>query len=510
MNENNKLGIRSCGFMITAVMLLLHVTQVNCMKTDEQKWSKDGLVEPVIDVDGVLTGKEVMLLERDVKSVLNGDEAEGFGIISEACGQGVAIAVVLVRRPLHSYLRQYQFTSPAQAAQILHDKLGVGSDDAACGGNGLLLLIALNERAIEFSSGRSAKSMLPDQFLARVIDKMKPQLRAGQIFDAVSLAVRVCGLFAAGRRQQVANILGSIDINGSDKMDLGALSMFTAYICLFVLFIGINFVRQRRQTRSWNKCLSLLKEIEKLNDVNGTQDSSESGPSKYATKMCSICMEEFADVEIEGEKQKDKDVALRRVRRVNLDCGHSFCMPCLTEWFKIKSTCPLCRKECKIVSGGLENVDQEPKLETESLPWYRNFFLSRQSGTTQQNVNYNRSNGFSRNQTWMEGLVEDYGESDGGLFLSSSSPSSTSRLVSCQQRAFQLRRLRRLYPNFIDTGMINRLSPTQRLSRELTFLDRCPQVSTTRSRSQSSGFSYSSSSFSGGSCRGGGGASGRW
>jgi hypothetical protein len=41
--------------------------------------------------------------------------------------------------------------------------------------------------------------------------------------------------------------------------------------------------------------------------------------------ICSICFEEI----------KDEYVT---------ECNHKFCVKCITEWFKIKHTCPYCNK----------------------------------------------------------------------------------------------------------------------------------------------------------------------
>eukprot|EP00127_Corallochytrium_limacisporum_P002770 Clim_evm14s139 gene=Clim_evmTU14s139 len=37
--------------------------------------------------------------------------------------------------------------------------------------------------------------------------------------------------------------------------------------------------------------------------------------------------------------------------KVRLRCGHMFCDPCLTQWLKIESTCPVCRADVPMING---------------------------------------------------------------------------------------------------------------------------------------------------------------
>ena len=401
---------------------------------------------------------------------------------------------------------------------ILLEFRGVGSD--ACGGNGVLLLIALHERAIEFSTGATARDILPDAFLERVIESMKPLLRGGQLKEAVAVAVRAMGVFAAGDRDEAARALTEYGEASSSSSTFGSFPWpFVLWAVIAIGSSALNIWRNTRKKREWDRCVSLLREIEERSEREGSPQAPE---GRFSSTFCPICMTDFRKADgcagsHSNKKDDDDDSAQEEqeqeqgLTRVSLECGHDFCSGCLREWLKRKTTCPMCREECVIkgdpTSGGQDPEQRETgSVETVSAnEWsfgrMREWFASVFFGGSGSSRRASRSSG------WMDMVVEDY---DQDLTMHSHSGSASSMSTRALMRAFQLRRLGRLYPNYVDTRMINGLSPTARLSREAAFLERCPQTQVTRSMGNVGSSSASFSSFGGGHSGGGGGASGRW
>lgn len=89
------------------------------------------------------------------------------------------IAVAIVPDMGGDYLENY--------AVKLFEEWGIGK---AQSDNGVLLLLAIEEREIRIEVGYGLEGALPDSVAARIIDSMAPQLRAGDYDAAVAGAVR--------------------------------------------------------------------------------------------------------------------------------------------------------------------------------------------------------------------------------------------------------------------------------------------------------------------------------
>lgn len=94
-----------------------------------------------------------------------------------------------------------QGEAPAEAAQAfaraLHDAWGVG--DPACQ-NGVLFLLAVDDRQVFISTGAGAQKALSDARVASTIRDIRPQLRDSDYDAAVKRAVVDVGLGLAGGR----------------------------------------------------------------------------------------------------------------------------------------------------------------------------------------------------------------------------------------------------------------------------------------------------------------------
>lgn len=89
------------------------------------------------------------------------------------------IAVAIVPNMGGDYIENY--------AVRLFEEWGIGKTQRD---NGVLLLLAIEERAIRIEVGYGLEGALPDSVAARIIDGMGPQLREGDYAGAITGAVR--------------------------------------------------------------------------------------------------------------------------------------------------------------------------------------------------------------------------------------------------------------------------------------------------------------------------------
>ena len=682
---------------------MLHLRHHAAAKAED---AQKEYVDVLVDADALLAAQDAEDIRDELHALRRGDTTREYGLLRE-CGQGIAAAVVLVQGAPRDYIvpgggvnrddddddddvLRRRAQTPAGAAKLLHDTWGLGAD--ACGGNGMLILVSIDERAIEFSTGRAASQLLPDSFLQRVVEAMKPNLRRGKVADALLLALRACGRFATGQnREEVARLLldaTNVARRGNAESEYDFFSQTVSIVVLFLAqFIfaaiqnSIGMPRRRREQHRWTRCMKLLKDIERSADdtAHGTDTAvAEHGPN-YEMSICSICLESFDNEKEEEEEEDDDDDAdddndteqrhgeeqrprgatlpaeeeatttatssptptsvqrrgffvefvehldrndadqvaqglvaqcaefmrnlearVRRwisrmydivqayaggntsgsgrsgdhatatalsdadtstkrgqtgklkkkkkpqIVRINLECGHSFCRSCLSEWFKSKTTCPLCREECHVrlrsiarsTTVGAASETASPLVVDHSASTAGSHgaeaaAAAAATATTDMTANteggllgrlsrYVRTSLFGSGDTdeepasfaeqrrddasaWVRDIAHD---ADGLDIVAEDAARATGGQL---MYSFGLRRLQRMYPSFIDSGMISNLRPTQRLSREVSFLNRCPQRQTTMARNNFHSSSASSfSAFGGGSSRGGGGVSGRW
>ena len=66
---------------------------------------------------------------------------------------------------------------------------------------------------------------------------------------------------------------------------------------------------------------------------------------------CAICLRNFREAEEEDNKIFDKRVMRLRLnedlKQDEQGCNHVFHIECITPWFAIRTTCPLCKRDKK-------------------------------------------------------------------------------------------------------------------------------------------------------------------
>ena len=93
---------------------------------------------------------------------------------------GTQFAVAVMRKMSPPPLSAQTF------AAALHNLWGVGH--VQCG-NGILLLVSLEDRHLYITTGKDSKRRIADAHVQRILENMKPLLRSGDVQSAVLLAI---------------------------------------------------------------------------------------------------------------------------------------------------------------------------------------------------------------------------------------------------------------------------------------------------------------------------------
>jgi uncharacterized membrane protein YgcG len=161
---------------------------------------------------------------------------------------------------------------PADAAhrisKALHAKWGVGL--AACD-NGILFLLAVDDRQVYISTGVGAQKSLSDNSLVDIISSMKPKLRAHDYDQAVEQAIVDLGLGLAGRP------------HSKEEWEWFPI-LFFGIIGFFMLRSIYKTFTERRQYRD---CRTALEKVKQEQDKLRTKEWSKH-------RSCPVCLEEFS------------------------------------------------------------------------------------------------------------------------------------------------------------------------------------------------------------------------
>mmetsp|Transcript_63224 Transcript_63224/g.137506 ORF Transcript_63224/g.137506 Transcript_63224/m.137506 type:complete len:388 (+) Transcript_63224:66-1229(+) len=258
---------------------------------DAKHWSVSELPDPspgrVCDPEGLLYGGQV---EAAIATLEKDYEIPG-------CG-GYEMAVVAVRRILNGGDEQ----SAEDFAKAVLDKWGIGK--AACN-NGIVLVIAVDDRKMFIATGRGAKDHISNAELTAIIDRMKSLLREQLYAEAAEQAV-----------SDIAQVLsGHTFVPAFPTRAVGGIAGFIA------LVFGYSTWSGQKKRRRYEDCRKKLTKLE--------QERAEAKSKQYVVTSCAICLEDFADT-----PNLEQDLLI---------CGHKFHKECMNSW-QDKSTCPICRK----------------------------------------------------------------------------------------------------------------------------------------------------------------------
>ena len=164
----------------------------------------------------------------------------------------------------------------ATEARRLHDEWGVGH--AACG-DGILLLLALDDRQVYVSTGAGVKRVMTDALIAVMIERMRPSLRAGNVHAALMRAASdIASLFGIGADSGALQAAAAAAAEATKARRLASMLQW-AFLCIPVaVMIGARYrqsvVRARAQA-GWEEARARLLEIDRAREacVTGGDDA---------------------------------------------------------------------------------------------------------------------------------------------------------------------------------------------------------------------------------------------
>jgi uncharacterized membrane protein YgcG len=353
---------------------------------------RNGVKSSICDPENILSVEAANMVDGLINEIAEGKPPYRKAQCGDDGTKGFQIAVALMHKMDHA--KHADKAAAAQAfAKALHDAWGVGNP--ACQ-NGVLLLLAISNREVYISTGKGVKAIVPDDQLSAVLDNIRPELKHKRYADAVLKAVQQLGQLLAGQQPDPSTV---------DAED--GLGIFMFFCATVAAVVGWSWYSNRKQQARYKACASKLEAIKR--------DQSAIQSRQYAAATCPICLEDFetpvqrgdgassssssaaaaagasrpssggprtpapADADevagatspLLGSKGAGRGSAGAAVsvavsgqatganssqkgrKPLVLRCGHAFCDPCITQWLKSHTNCPICRKD-------LEDGDEQP------------------------------------------------------------------------------------------------------------------------------------------------------
>ena len=311
-------------------------------------WQKSNICDP----DNMLTDEE-------------GDAIEGrLNFIHEEhttpCGtesRGVQMSVALMK----NMDTKGGLDSAEVFARHLHHKWGIGYSEC---NNGILLLVAVENREVYISTGQGAREIVTDEAVETIIENMRSHLRNKDYGQAVLGAVGDVHLQLAGKLPERSSSWWPFILMGSAIF--GVVGLF---------YLGSSSIDRRNKNRRLAQYEKENSEYEEVKTkLTAIQDEVKAKAKKLAEKFaavrCPVCLENF-----DTEDTNDAEVR-------TLDCGHQFCIPCIEEWLKNNKTCPIC------IADVPEDSDREAHFRLSSLRVQHPDFVSSEAVTSWSRRDY--------------------------------------------------------------------------------------------------------------------------
>lgn len=301
-----KIGTKISFLVVWGALFQLQQVQ------SKEEWTKEEFPNPTLDLEAcgrrgkvswicdphiVLSYETANKIEellysvrKNTNSGCSGDDDPGFQI-------GVAIL-----NRMRSISGESVAETAEKFAKYLHDSWGVGH--SGCD-DGALLLLSLDDRQVYLSTGRGATKVLTDDQIDLIVEEMKPYLREKDYDKSVELAVARMGEVFSGKVLESSINYGLI-----------------LFCVIIAVAVGLGLYIGHKEELERTKCTLKLQRIE------DERDRAKQSNKSYESQSCPICLEEF---------RPETQAKL-------LACGHKYCEPCLTEWLRDHSTCPICRQ----------------------------------------------------------------------------------------------------------------------------------------------------------------------
>jgi len=229
-----------------------------------------GVPSWICDADGLLSHKGANVVEGVIKLIAAGESP----YVQRKCGsaglQGYEVAVAVMSQMDTLGREAVKDLVAKEFAEKLHAKWGVGRAECQ---NGVLILLAVEDRQMYISTGAGTMKYLTHGVLGQIIDQSKPLLRQARYDEAMQYAVVNTGLALAGK---------SLAPDGNKEHQGWVLLVF---LSVFAGFGFWAFRQSRRESNRYKACNTVLARIKR------DQAALQSG--SYTVTSCPICLEDF-------------------------------------------------------------------------------------------------------------------------------------------------------------------------------------------------------------------------
>mmetsp|Transcript_836 Transcript_836/g.2454 ORF Transcript_836/g.2454 Transcript_836/m.2454 type:complete len:523 (-) Transcript_836:89-1657(-) len=288
----------------------------------------------VCDPDGFLSPEgraQVANATRVIEATTNAHCPDG-------SGHGYQMAVVIVDKMADAdWVGWSELLTAERFATSLGESWGVGHHDC---GNGVVLFAAIGDRYAYLKTAKSAHEMISEAEAVRIIDNMKPELKA-ENYDAAFLeGAQLVQSALQGQEVPEPGLSWS-------EFPWKAIIGITVMLCIWCwpLFVIPIVFCCAYALMPFAMLADCVQKRRRASEVEAAKEAAakdlriiqeELKRDEFDQKMCPICLEEFSL----------QDVAKGTEVTTNLDCGHRFHKACIDRWLRNQasnSTCPLCR-----------------------------------------------------------------------------------------------------------------------------------------------------------------------
>jgi uncharacterized membrane protein YgcG len=309
----------------------------------------------VANQDGILTNAQVEKLNSMITN-LNQN-----GKLLRGCSSGVELTVVVINT-MNSYDTS---ESAAQSfARNLHDSWGVG--EASCN-NGVVFLMAKNDRVLWVSVGQGTKYILTDRKIQSMKGEAIPLLKKGKTGDAVLyMTERMVEMLFTGEE-----VPPTWTESIGDFFERNFLNNPIFTIGVFVTIFAVIAWSERKKRQELEKLETRQKQLKDMMDKQNLPDK------KIEACMCPICLDDFKTPFDKWTEETVKAEGLQVLR-----CGHAFHQKCVLDWIQKNSSCPICRTSVFDNKKPGDKTEARPGPRTDQQDQNRNPNLSSTEETT--------------------------------------------------------------------------------------------------------------------------------
>jgi len=349
------------------------------------KWSADGFPNPLNPLQVEACGSNRTSTICDPDNILVPDERIQIQTADNVLQTHVVgCGVIPMGIAIVGYMKQSTLEYAQSMAMHLRDKNHWALGSEACD-NGILLLVAVYDRRLYFSTGNALQSSLPQAELELIISNMKPLLKDKKYGDAIELGIT-----------QIIRVLeGHSYVNDWGLDDILA----NLFVWGSLVFIGASAIYQcfadRRKNQRYDRCQHVLTRIEEEHAL------ALANQFKTFEGSCPICLELFETSgnsmdEVEDSKESNQPLVSAQQQEappgcILLRCGHGFHQACLLEWEEQRTgNCPVCRTELQ-PSTETTTAERRRPLSSSDTFWQRDrlFRLQRVQSYYPEYVNDN-------------------------------------------------------------------------------------------------------------------------